>query len=391
MNKFNQFGRIALNSISWVITIFVVIVIVFAWFVALIIGFIYFTSDEYSYNPSPINLNLPKFSKTGSSHIKLISKNNLGQLNHSPAIIFTNVNVHFFPDFTSDKLYLLNNSENIKIQDTYDVPQNTNFRDIKIQGHFIYIGTDDGLKILDISNFTFSKIVGAFNTPNRIFRVVVKDNRTYLVDDRAGFYILDTSDITHPQLISYFKRLFNIYQIDEISIVENLVYVNDCSTISILDFSNISSPKLISSYKPRYGFCPTANHAYGNHVAVIDHLVFMNEAYKSGVDPVIDSHLSLLDVSNPSQPVYLGSSTLDSNIWSENASFIGTTSKLVYLRSFNNINLMDFSNPKAPVELGSYELPDENPYYKWDISLGENNLIYVLDEDFNFYTLKYEP
>lgn len=370
---------------------FIAIVIVLAWFVGLILGFFYFTSDEYSYNPNPIDLNLPKPIKTGSSHIKLISKNNLGQLSHSPAIIFTNVNVHFFPDFASDKLYLLDNSENIKIQDTYGIPQNTKFWDIKIQGHFIYIGTDDGLKIMDISNLIFSEIVGAFKTPNRIFQVVVKDNRTYMVDDQAGFYILDTSNIAHPQLISYFKRLFNIYQIDEMSVVENLVYVNDCSTISILDISDTSNPKLRSSYEPRYGFCPTANHTYGNQVDVIDHLVFMNESYKSGIDPVINSHLSLLDVSDPSQPVYLGSSTLDSNVWSENASFVGVTSKLVYLRSFNNINLIDFSNPKAPVELGYYELPDESPYYKWNISLGENNLIYVLDEDFNFYTLKYEP
>lgn len=256
--------------------------------------------------------------------------------------------------------------------------------DVKIQGNFAYLGTKDGLQILDISASGQARLVGDYKTSKSIEHLDISNNFAYLIDTDDGIYVLDITEPSQPQLLSFYKKLKGINFINDIVVVGKYMYLTDDTGVHVIDVSNPAHLTEIGSFTVYYGFWATGK----NQITIINNFAFLKERYKKAFEPITLAYLTILDISNPSKPAYVISYK-----WCDDCYVAGARQDLVYLQMGNELHLVDFSYPKAPVELGYYGLPSEDNY-GWALdALGvrKDGNINVVHDEGNFYIFHYEP
>jgi hypothetical protein len=336
-------------------------------------------------------------------HIKLLSQTNLGPFDQKSDVILSNPDLLFPPEYSNGKIFFMDSSKTIKpnphspfpsifsefygnprIRSVYNPDFEFGYPDIKIQDSLVLLGQEDGLKILDISNPSTPYTIGKITLPSKVKLVAAEGDYAYIVDFHSGFYILDISHPSNPKIMSYFKKLSKVDQIDGMVINQNKAYLYNCYSIYIFDISQSTEPRLLGSFTPKYGPCPTSQHAGKDDLVIVGDTMFINESWKSSSDPVMEYYFSTVDISNPAHPTYLGSYDADEHYGYD---FYGNSRKEVYMNSGNYLRIVDFSNPQHPSGVDSFQFL--SPI--WSISYGTNHLVYVIDMNNNFYTLQYQP
>ena len=165
-------------------------------------------------------------------------------------------------------------------------------RGIDILGSYAYIGmrswfvgSEDGLWIVDISNPSNPYEVGFFVTSNDdVFDVFVIDTLAFLAAE--NFYIVNVSDPVNPVQIGFFDTEYA----HGVCVSGSYAYVMDAFVgVLIFDISDPTNPQQIGSYTPQKN--PSKCCIDGSLLYVTDRG---------------DGYLRVLDVSSPSNPQEVG-------------------------------------------------------------------------------------
>ncbi len=274
--------------------------------------------------------------------------------------------------------------------------------DIEISGTKAYAAANyDGLLIFDITNPSSISLISSVDT-NQAYDVAVRGDYAYIADTGSGLRIIDISDPFFPILVGGISEGFgsSIWAID---VTENHAFVIAQPGIYSIDISTPTSPLIISSYVPG-GIGGTSD------IRIIDSLAF-----------VANQGLSIIDISNPESmnrigyldtpgyainlskvesTIYLGSghagveivdtSTITNPFLVSSYLSVGslndvdTEGDLVYTieSSLNTMRILDISNPQTPELLGKF-ISQEN-LYKIKVSdsiayLGERYGLRIID------------
>jgi len=227
---------------------------------------------------------------------------------------------------------------------------------ISVEGDTAYIAeSGKGLTTLDISNPKNIVQLGLYDSPGQAIQVFVENNTAYLADGDGGLRIIDITNPVNPNELGFYNE-------DRLSFSDIFVsgttayavgaYANEGGGGSwglfILDITNSVQPQLLSFY-------PTS--PIGN--------VFMkdNVVYLAG-----NSDLKLIDISNPANPVYLGSYAPGNYVGG-----VYVVGHIAYAITYNELHIIDVSSPSTLSRLGLYPVA---PNILGDIIV-ENNIAYL--------------
>jgi hypothetical protein len=228
---------------------------------------------------------------------------------------------------------------------------------VELEGSIAYVGGDlgednAGLLFIDVSNPQNPTQLGSYITPNGINSIDVTGGIAYLacID---SLLIVDVSNPQNPSLLSAIipQNAGDDFTYSSFVTVEDgIAYIaNGISGIQIVDISEPQSPILLGSYD-------TQN--YADRLAVAGGIVFIADY----------DGLQIVDVSNP-QNAYLTGSYDTQGI----SGFISVEGNLVYLVDYSmyvsypwpipcswwGLSIIDISNPQNPVLLGELDCPPQ--------------------------------
>jgi hypothetical protein len=221
----------------------------------------------------------------------------------------------------------------------YDTPGFA--RDVFVDGHYAYVADGDaGLLILDVSDPTRPVRVSSYQTPSEAAAVHVLGNYAYVVESRwsqpalppASFLILDVSQPSRPILAGSVPLNSDSNFVD-IRVVGNYAFIAAALRgLLIYDISTPANPILAGSYN-------TSNPRGALGVEVQGQYAYLGDG----------STLRILDISNPTAPALVGSSTVTGGLIVR-LRLIGQT---LYVGAANTMQIFDVSQPTAPTLLNS--------------------------------------
>jgi hypothetical protein len=222
---------------------------------------------------------------------------------------------------------------------------------VAVQGHYAYVLSGDGLRVVDITNPAAPVRVGLYEISDigLPHAVAVAGNYLYIVLDAGyhgigggGLLVLDVSNPAAPVRVSLTEALRSTASV---AIDGKYAYVGSGNYgrygLTVLDVSNPAAPAEISFYNA--------------HGAVGDIIVDGRYAYLA-VPPWYDmlgyvlGGLRVLDVSNPIAPTLVGSLDMP-----EGAYRVAIEGSYAYVTtSDGKLRVVDISDPAAPVQVGFY-------------------------------------
>lgn len=236
-------------------------------------------------------------------------------------------------------------------------------KNLKVEGDYVYLAHGySGLCIVDISSPTYPKTKGYFDKNSSYYNDIdVIGNFAFVAlyesstsgNNRSfgGMEIIDITDTSNPSLSGVFKTNVDF---KEVAINKNYAFVADYrSGLRILNITN--SNKVVQT---------------GIYVIPgIDKVVIAgNYAY------VLDHSFHIIDISDPSKPTLSG--TFEHNDIANDVAINGEYAYIVYSRTGEirqGLKILDISNPVNPVQIGSLDISDQ-----YEIVFKEN-YAYVLN------------
>ncbi len=222
-------------------------------------------------------------------------------------------------------------------------------QDIVVRNQCAYLAMDNvGLSIADITNPEEPQPVGRCSTARFAWRVAVAGHHAYLIDHWYGLHVFDISDSSQPQEVG----IYPMHQADGIAVADTVCFVARMD--SGLTFINVADPA-----HPRLIYRAMSRLAR-------DVVLFRNYAcYCDGY------HVRILDVSDPENPVEVGSCAIPSP--SEGLAILG---QYLYVCELDGgFRMIDLSDPSQPTEAGYYARYGLGA----DIA-AQGQFVYVVDE-----------
>lgn len=203
-------------------------------------------------------------------------------------------------------------------------------RDIEIDGAFAYVAAGEGgLAIVDISNPTQPLLKATHETPGYAEGIAVSGNYAYVADGPAGLRVVDVSDRNAPKNVG---AAFSFDYAFDVALTGHHAYIAAASAgLLIVDVAAPGAPVEV-------GRLDTPGFAYG--IAVSGGTAYLAEGW-SGV--------RVIDVGNPSQPKALG--RYESPSWALDVALDGN--RLYVADANTGIRVLDVSNRTNPTELGA--------------------------------------
>jgi hypothetical protein len=244
---------------------------------------------------------------------------------------------------------------------------------LAISGHFLFVGTQEDLFVLDVSNPSSPAKVATLPLPAVGLAIVGNSLFVGTTDSR-----LVVVDVTNPQAPVQSAQIPLPEIPNRVRSAGNLLYVSDLNSgLLIYSISNPKSPVLVTQYKLS--------------TAVTDSAVDGNLAYLAAAE----SGLVILDITNPAAPVTLSQTLIDAltcfvDCSNPAATAVGVYGGVVYVGSFGTIGAKVFgfdtrvpSHPRL-VSMRSYSIAllDEVlafAFYQSKIFVGGDLFEYVAD------------
>jgi hypothetical protein len=133
----------------------------------------------------------------------------------------------------------------------------------------VFVGTEDSLRIYDISDFGNPVQVSAYYTTAPIMDVVVDNDRAYISTGENGIQIIDLENIYSPELLGYYNTSGSAGELTLHS--GTLIIANGTGGVQFVDVSNPANPSLIDSIKPHPNSDIFANPVIvGNEMIIVD-------------------------------------------------------------------------------------------------------------------------
>jgi hypothetical protein len=202
----------------------------------------------------------------------------------------------------------------------------------------VFIGSGSAFRAVDVTDPQLPTVIGELVVDDTVSSFAVHLNHAYVAAqfaDSAGMRVIDISDPHSPQQVGAYERedWWNLLVIDAEG---DLAYLVGNGDLSILDVSDPAAPALAGSWEPASGSIQAGS---------VDGQVAYLATYEYGGT----NHIYAVDVSDPAHPMALGSLSFD-----EAPRAVASVGPFVYLTTDPELVVIDASNPSAPVVVGSY-------------------------------------
>ncbi|MCC6500461.1 MAG: hypothetical protein IT313_09370 [Anaerolineales bacterium] len=305
------------------------------------------------------------------SYITLVPEQYLPELylNGTKGIIPTSLDI-FLLDFADPTSPIIANL--FTVEDGYTIE--------KVDGNFVYIDTAKETQVVDISNPIMPAVIwrrNGYDEKGEPLIFTTTEKYAFAISLVDGFYVYDTSNPASPTLISHQSDLKGFDGFDDFTSAKSYLYILDGRNLHILNASDPTAIVEVGIYK-----FPSTQSGY-SRINIIDNLAFLDNSLYSGRDP---AKLTILDISNPEAPSFV-----TSYHWSDYSAISGSSTKTIFINSYDGVHVVDFSDPQHPDELGFYGLDDGYGTGPDSLALGPDNIIYVVSNPNGLYILRYSP
>ncbi len=270
-------------------------------------------------------------------------------------------------------------------------------QNITVANHIAYMGNGSStLHLIDVSNPQNLALLGYYPTPQIACSVVVQGNTAYVAEFNFGLRIIDISNPANPILLGSYGPIWNA---NYVTVEAGIAYVGGAG-LTILDISDPQNPAFLGEMfgtHAMYSCYVDDQIAYDTalgfdtvHLGITDVSDPQNPVWLGGMmDPpgnvvtvygsiayfISGSSLTLIDVSDPSNLILLGS-------WDalEGISSVAVAGNVVYATTTTDLYVIDISNPSTLFQVGSYPLHDSSDI---NYSYIHGNRLYVSDNGWN--------
>jgi hypothetical protein len=185
--------------------------------------------------------------------------------------------------------------------------------------------------IVDISDLASPSLAGRYSVDHDFGKVAIRSNYAYVTENDGGFSVIDISDTGNPAILSTFDTT---YTYSEMYIEENRIYLGN-NPIRVFDVSNPLNPVFLGS-------CGGPDLVYD--IAVSNEYIYL----ASG-----DNGLQIIDATVPHHFQLIGQySILNSQITD-----VSVRSGYAYIAHFSDLLAIDVRDPANPVMADSLEVP----------------------------------
>jgi len=241
---------------------------------------------------------------------------------------------------------------------------------VAVSGTIAYIGQGGTLTSLDISDPGNIIRLDFVQLPDFAKRVQVVGSLAYVADGSGGLQIIDIDD---PQNLWIRGSYIITAVVNDVDVVGNLAYLAENTSLTIIDVSDPAIPHYLGSYIPasEYGY---------TGVDVVDGYAYL----------VRYCEFTIVDISNPANPVLVVNSPStdgcpqDLQVIGDLAVTVGSSGGV---SSISVMQIIDVSTPTTPTLLGHYHSSNAsfNGYTALDIvgdfayASGHGNTFDVID------------
>ncbi len=250
---------------------------------------------------------------------------------------------------------------------------NDRVMDIYTTGGLAYIANSrNGLQIMDVRNPSKPTLKGSFDTSGTAVALCVSDGIAYVADSSKGLQIIDVSNPTTPILIVNYNTLKSVVRV---YVKGHIAYIGDGSKgLVILDISNPAHPAHLGSFHPYYGL--TGLYVSGDYAYMLDYKTYMPHKHTAD-EKLLGGQLIIVDVSNPSAPRAVGHyGGYDTFIEVSNEIYV--EDGLAYIiEDMGWLSIFDVSDPERPFRRSFYRLFKEWGFGRYSGVFAEGEMVYV--------------
>jgi hypothetical protein len=197
---------------------------------------------------------------------------------------------------------------------------------IGVSGNNVYLGTNNVLFSIDITNINNPQIVWAseYWQYNELTDIRIADTLAFVASRTRGMLIYSIADPTWPYLINTYMP--GVYGISKLILADSVVYMSNHGTFNIVNISNIMAPNILWTYVLQDG-------------SQIKNILLSNNRIFMGAD----TGLRIIDVSNSLNPSLLG----QFETYPPLLSYVKLNGNYAYLpaHSLFVVNISDTENP----------------------------------------------
>ncbi|RLD59295.1 MAG: hypothetical protein DRJ01_11520 [Bacteroidetes bacterium] len=231
-------------------------------------------------------------------------------------------------------------------------------------GDTLFMGAGEFFGVLDYSDIENPVEIGGLDIPAGILEIKIKDDYAYVVSWFAGFYVVDISDVTNPNLVyensDYAARNYGIETNGD------YLYVHSMSGLVVFDISTPANPEFVTSLP------------FGVTDVVFNDSLMFTSATGVGLQ------LGVFDNSNPTNPTQI-SSYYDNGMVLAFTMFV-QDDRLYYSKPGENMGILDISDINDIQLIGQYSgsMPTYPAFY-WDIVV-EGDYAYLANANYDVST-----
>jgi hypothetical protein len=213
--------------------------------------------------------------------------------------------------------------------------------------HAYFNGYDDDasqsfLGVLDISDPTAPTEAGAYDLPEGVDDIALTDTLA-LAATESALYLIDVSTPATPTQRGVYTPTFTSSNFSmKVAVQGRYAYLfDDDANLSVLDISDPSDPKKVGSYDGDE-FKGTTNAV--PTVVVRDSFLYVTT----------DEYLHILDVTDPDDPEKLASKSVAEYGWDSADGVVAAVGDYVYVAANEVLEVFDVSDPRSPRKVGEY-------------------------------------
>ena len=247
------------------------------------------------------------------------------------------LDTYFLADDASNRLEVLDVSSPGQPQQAGSYALADGVSAFQVVDNHAYVVQGERVDILDVSTPSQPVLCGSYEAQSQVQSLCVRSNYAYVA--ATAVEIVNVSDPTHPSRVGTWNGYAGwggIVVNGSYLYGPNTVWPNTPDQRTDLVVVNASNPaSLVEVGRLEY--------FYGGLVSSTDHLVFATSG----------SSLTIIDVSNPFQPIQVGYYTCDDTI-----ADVEVVGQYVYLATtWAGVEVLDLSQPSEPVSVARYATP----------------------------------
>lgn len=238
--------------------------------------------------------------------------------------------------YASGTSYLANVSSLINgnsVSQIANTAMGTNGVKVVVSGNYAYVGTNNSLRIYDVTRPSVPALVGSYVYAGNGYGLSVQGRYAYIgTGSGNAFLIVDVSNPSSPTAvgsINYGTEVRGVQVSGKYAFVSNF----GSNMLRIVDISNPTAPSTIRSISMTtpYSISVQGRYAY--------------------VATQLDNTLKIVDLNDISQASVVGSVAVGS--W---AQFVYVQGRYAYVSNYNSdtMSIVDVSNPASPTVVGTY-------------------------------------